>query len=1337
MHHPSLFSVRFFSARRRSAPLAAALGVLLAASSLTLPQRSAGQDPQSGSSSAGDSSGSTMSGNPPYQAGSGSNDNGDSAAGSTSNPPVGVDTNGHADAVATRNGRTTRPRVPAAPSNPLVLTDPASNPEPSGAYSPGSPYGPDSAQGNRQNDPQSLYFNRSAPPAPTGNPLIPPVVNRDPQSYVLQTDPSLLGQPRLQKPLPLFGYDFFQPARQIIVARRRALLPPPPRTVSYPQFTRPGQLRSGQQPTGNSVYGTSGYNNNGYSYYNDPNAGSQNSGYLNGSYPIDGSYPNSSAGYPNSSAGYPNSSGYNSADAALLGAGAAYGASGQQSGSAQTSSQGQSYPQAGQYPGSNPNSQYPNSQYPSSSPRSNGYSDPSSDPNSTGYDPNSPGSQPGGNAMDGNAMNGDVTSTTILRQPPNTGYNSPNAGYNSPNAGYGYQNNDGSQSSGAYQNQNTSQSSSGFPGDMAPLGSDIQFPGDDALLQNGTANAVVGQVTDPISSTLYRNVLASLPSNYQLQPGDQLTVRYSALALAPREFTATVDLQGSIEVEGTGRISVAGRTASEAEDALRQRLSRLYRNVDVSINLRQLRTVQVTVSGAAFAPGTYTVPATATAFNVLNAAGGPTADGSLRDIRVIRSGRVAGTLDIYPLIGATSASPSAKSSDISLQSGDNIYIPARLSRIAVVGEVRQQAVYELTPAETLRDALRYAGGVKPSGVDQNVHIDTVNDGTDRVIVDVNLRNRTKVAGVPVYDGDTIEVSSIRSIITNRVTIKGAVNQPGDYALTSGLTVAGLIARARGPLYDTYTNQADLIRLNADNTTTRVHLDVGEALNGDPTQNIPLKRFDILQLYTRQEVAYIGRRLVTVRGAVQRPGLYTESDNMRVSDLLLDSGGPLPDAYLNRAVLLHQRGDGTYAYDYVSLRDIEARDQSADLPVQDNDVLAIYRNGEAHFTPDHTVKILGNVVAPGLYARGDGMRLSDLLKIAGAFKPGGGTRVTVAHARRPIADKAVQVASAAVPPQTTVDYTPEQTVALGTDLTLQDGDIVAVQGDGNLQDHPSVVTVTGMVNRPGPIIIQQGMRLSDAVKQAGGLRSEAFPQGAEFTRMSDALATPGQLDLATVIARMSDMLNLSQLQRERAKSNLELIQAAGTAASGSSSSLAGLGGGAGNAANPNLAPLTSSLSQNSLVSPARLLTLSQLEPNGAVAVQLAQAIKRPGSIDDVLLKDGDTLVVPETPTTVQVVGAVYSGRGVVYRPGQSIDYYVRLVGGFTPDAATDRIEVIHAGGGLIPADKAGALQPGDLILVPTKVLAEKISRSGSGFSDFFQGLLGGAITLKVLSSVFGL
>jgi protein involved in polysaccharide export with SLBB domain len=1155
----------------------------------------------------------------------------DSASSAAFNPAVGLDTAGHVDAVATRNGRTTRRRR-GTPVNPLVITNPL-----------------------RGNGPGTSSDT-------DGNQTLPLISTREPGDYTLQTDPFQMGRRRNAKPLPLFGYDFFQPARQIITARRRALLPRPIRRPVQPT-TRNRANRTGAGLNSGGV-GTNGYAN-----------------------PTDN--PNLGAGYPASAAAVlarrgtnidPNSIDPNSID---------------------------------------PNSIDPNSSVGQNGLDSLGYSDPvgQSGMNQSGM--NQSGSDQTGREtppIDGNGIGdtGQSGDQSVGRTPRRQSANTPETA--DPN-GYSY----------------------GFPGDTNAPGSDIQFPGDDALVlnsQNGTdaaANAVGGEIADPVS-TLYKNVLASLPPNYQLQPGDSLAIRYSALTLAPREFNAVVDAQGGIDVEGVGRIAVAGRTAAQAETTLTQRLARLYRKVDVSISLRQLRTIQVTVSGSAFAPGTYTVPASATAFNVLNAAGGPTANGSLRDIRVLRGGRLAGILDIYPLIGATTGSPSAKHGDVNLQAGDNIYIPARLSRITVRGEVRQPAVYELTPTETLGDALNYSGGVKPSGVDQTVHIDTVNAGTGRVLRDVNLRDKKAVALVPIYDGDSVEVASVRAILTNRVTVAGAVDQPGDFALTPGMRVLDLLQRARGPLYDAYLDRAELTRLNSDNTTTIQTVNIAKALDGDPTQNIALKRFDNLRLYSRQEVAYLGRRVATVRGAVQRPGLYTQSDNMRISDLLLGSGGPLPDAYLNRAVLLHQRGDGTYAYDYLDLHGVLSGDSEEDKPILDNDILAVYRIGEAHFTPDHTVKVLGDVVAPGLYARGDEMRLSELLKLAGAFKPGGGTRVTVAHARQPNTALPTLVGG------TTVAYSTAGVTVLGTDALLQDGDVVAVQGNGSLKDHPSVVTVTGAVSRPGPIIISSTMHLTDAIREAGGLRPEAFPQGAEFTRTSESLVTAGQSSLAKIINQMSDMLNLSQYQRERAKANLALIEAAGSAASGSSSSFAipGISPSSGAAAaNPNIAPLVSNLSQTNPVSPGRLLTPSQLQPNGGVAVRLTEALKRPGGREDFLLKDGDTLVVPETPTTVQVVGAVFNARGVLYQPGQSIDYYIQHAGDYTPDAAKDRIEVIHAGGGLIPASKAGGLQPGDLILVPTKVLAEKVGRSGSAFSDFFQGLLGSAVTFKVLSSVFGL
>lgn len=1277
MQHSRFLSTRFL--------LAACSFLAVSSASLGLPQRGAAQDDRTPRpAGTGDPSGGGTMGGGPTDTGDGSADNrsdsgnsGDSGNGNDGNgnggvngndgnggmasgPSVGVDNAGSAGAVATRNGRTNRQRRRVLPSNPLVLTNPTR----------GSGPGTGSETGS----------NRAAP-------LVPP---REPGVYTLQTDPF---RPRTrpgQKPLPLFGYDFFQPARQIIIARRRALLPRParvPSRIGAGTRSRANGTSAGVGSTGNSV-NNAGANNGGT--LSDPNGIDPNGTDANG---MDANGMDANGDLGGVSAG------------AVAG-----GAAGRR-----RATTGDGTDTTGSSP-NDPNAQGAGGYGTGDTGQSGSMGDSGQNYGDVGQSSRDTSQSSGDNGQTYGDANGDGTGQTTRRRPVTRRGNG--------NSGDTY-------SGGAY-------SGEAFPGDTAAPGSDIQFPGDDALLQNGspngnagdTTNAVGGEIADPVA-TLYKQVLTSLPPNYQLQPGDSLTVRYSALTLAPREFNTTVDAQGGIAVEGAGRLPVAGRTAAQAETTLRSRLSRLYRNVDVSISLRQLRTIQVTVSGASFAPGTYTVPASATAFSVLQATGGPTANGSLRDIRVLRGGRLAGFLDIYPLISAGTGSPNARRGDVNLQSGDNIYIPSPVSRVSIRGEVRKEAVYELTSTESLRDALSYAGGVKPSGVAQNVHIDTVNNGTGRIIVDVNLRERAQVAKTPLYDGDSVDVSSVRAILTNRVTVAGAVDQPGDYALTPNMRVSDLLQRARGPLYDAYLDRAELTRLNPDNTTALQTVSIARALAGDPAQDVPLKRFDSLRIYSRQEVAYLGRRTVTVRGAVQRPGLYTQSDNMKVSDLLLDTGGPLPDAYLNRAYLLHQRGDGTFAYDAVDLRAILSGNVDEDKPVLDNDVLAVYRIGEAHFTPEHNVKILGNVVAPGLYARGDGMQISDLVKLAGAYKPGGGTVVTLSHARQPNA-----AAPAPVPPPIVVAFNGAGTLAPDGDAVLQDGDVVTVQGNGSIKDHPPIVTVTGAVARPGPFPIDSATRLSDAIRKAGGLLSEAFPQGAEFTRTSDTLVTAGQTDLAQIISQMSDMLNLSQYQRERAKASLELIQLAGSAASGSGSSalaIPGLApGGGASPANPNIAPLVGNLSQINPVSQGRLLTPSQLQPNGSVAIRLTDALRRPGGGEDFLLKDGDTIVVPETPTTVQVVGAVFAGRGVVFKPGQSVDYYIKYVGGFTPDAAKDRIEVIHAGGGLIPASDAGAIQPGDLILVPTKVLAEKVGRSGNSFNSFFQSLVGSAVVLRLLT-----
>ncbi|HLV79496.1 MAG TPA: SLBB domain-containing protein [Chthonomonadaceae bacterium] len=845
-------------------------------------------------------------------------------------------------------------------------------------------------------------------------------------------------------------------------------------------------------------------------------------------------------------------------------------------------------------------------------------------------------------------------------------------------------------------------------------------PEDDTSQMGPEPASAYDMVVDPVTLSV-RNINAVAPSNYQLGSGDSLTIRYWSPTMPATTITREVMADGTITLHATGPIVVRGLTLANAEKELAYRLGRYYRDAQVSLTLGKLRTMPVTISGNAFLPGNYMVPATMTAYNMLYAAGGPTDDGTLRSIQILRNGKHVGHLDMYKfLIDGVSTG------DVQLQPGDTLYVPPRLSRITVTGEVRKPAIYELLPSESMQDALRYAGGVKASGVAQRIQVDTVEPGVRRIEKDVDAKNIAAAGKVQLYDGDKIDVFSVRSQVANQVTIEGAVDQPSDYELMPDMRVADLVARARGPIQEAYLQRADLLRWNQDNTTTLVPINLEKALAGDPASNIALKPWDRLKVYTRKEVAWTGERHVTVEGAVQRPGVYLRSNDMRVSDLLLMAGGPTPDATLDHpAILLHKHPDGTYSYDKVRLPDLAHGDDAQNPLLQDNDVLALYRVDQAQFEPDHVVTISGEVVGPGVYPRGDGMHLKDLLEIAGGFKPDAGSMVTVTHAGK-ITDGAKGTLTALH-----VEFDSHGRCAPQDDVVLEDGDVVTVQGTGGFEDHVPVIQVSGAVNHPGPIpLTSKSMRLSDAIKAAGGLRPEAFPQGAEFNRDPKEMTTNEQRNLTAVISQMNDIFNMSDHAVKKQQATLDMLKAANGVATDSSP--LGIGASAQAAQSPAVDVAATQLANpnTKLVPDPRKLTPDQLVPNGYVAVNLQAALRHPGGPDDIVLMGGDAITIPEAPTTIQVVGAVYNPRGVLYRPGVRLEEYVAQAGGFTPDSARDRIEVIHMGGGLIPASKVHDLQPGDIIVVPTKVMAAKISSNRSGLDSFFRSILNTALIVRI-------
>ena len=177
---------------------------------------------------------------------------------------------------------------------------------------------------------------------------------------------------------------------------------------------------------------------------------------------------------------------------------------------------------------------------------------------------------------------------------------------------------------------------------------------------------------------------------YVLGPGDQL--RINVFGQVNQTGTYTVSRTGDIVYPEVGTIHVAGIRYSQLEDFLKNQLSRVYRNFQLNVNLGQLRSIQIFVFGQARRPGSYTVSSLSTLLNALFASGGPSPQGSLRDITVVRDQQTITHFDLYDLLLRGD-----KSKDVALTSGDVIFIPPVGPQVAITGSINNPAVYEIRP----------------------------------------------------------------------------------------------------------------------------------------------------------------------------------------------------------------------------------------------------------------------------------------------------------------------------------------------------------------------------------------------------------------------------------------------------------------------------------------------------------------------------------------------------------------------------------------------------------------------------------------------------------------
>jgi len=333
--------------------------------------------------------------------------------------------------------------------------------------------------------------------------------------------------------------------------------------------------------------------------------------------------------------------------------------------------------------------------------------------------------------------------------------------------------------------------------------------------------------------------------DYVLGPGDQLLIRIWGQV----NFNAqvNVDRSGSVYLPQVGGIHVAGLPYAQVKQHIQDAVGRIYKSFSLDVEMGQLRSIQVFVVGRARRPGNYTLSSLSTLVTAIFATGGPSVQGSLRDIQVRRNGQTVTHFDLYDLLLLGDMSK-----DVPLLPGDVIFIPPVGPQVAVAGSVRVPAIYELKGATSVDQALQFAGGLSATASLLHASLERVDDRNSRTVMNLVLEG----AGLatPLQQADVLRVLPFSPQFQNTVTLRGNVAETGRFAWHSGMKLSEIIPNSQslvtrdywerrnqlgvpGPVFKAeYANNPDQFARDANGYRRPLPNNETAAANGQPLNN---------------------------------------------------------------------------------------------------------------------------------------------------------------------------------------------------------------------------------------------------------------------------------------------------------------------------------------------------------------------------------------------------------------------------------------------------------------------------------------------------------------------
>jgi protein involved in polysaccharide export with SLBB domain/low affinity Fe/Cu permease len=620
--------------------------------------------------------------------------------------------------------------------------------------------------------------------------------------------------------------------------------------------------------------------------------------------------------------------------------------------------------------------------------------------------------------------------------------------------------------------------------------------------------------------TFEPNMRMATPKGYVIGPDDKLLIDLTGDNEV--SYNLEVSPEGTINLQYVGRIAVGGLSIDQATAKIRAAMGKTYPalrsgRTNLAINLGNIRSIKVTITGQVGKPGTYTLPSLATVYNALYASGGPSQNGSFRKIQLIRNNRVVSTVDVYDFL-----LKGIQQNNLRLQDQDVINIPVFDKRVEMSGEVKQAALFEVVSGESLQTVINFAGGFTTQAYTAKIKA-FQNTDKERKIVDITA---AEFGSYEPKNGDKYVVEAILDRFANRVEIDGAVFRPGQYEFNKGLTLKGLITKADGLTEDAFLNRGYISRLNLDNTQALISFDVAKIVDGS-VADIPLQREDKVSIASLFDLR--DEYKVSIQGEVRAPGTFEYADNMSLEDVIQMAGGFKEGATPNRIEISRRIKNSDAMSASARTAEVFTVNVDANLKVVgDNFVLKPFdvisvRNSEG-YQVQKQVKLEGEVLYPGVYTiTNKNERISDLIKRAGGLTPT--AYIEGASLKRPGAEKVnptdknainnkeeedkkllglkrAQEAGVKDTVKADVEQKLIQSDLVGIDLErilkkplsridliVEDGDVIRVPRQ--LQ----TVKVTGEVLNPNSIVYSNNRGFKDYVNGAGGFTASALKSGA--------------------------------------------------------------------------------------------------------------------------------------------------------------------------------------------------------------------------------------------------